>query len=697
MQFSYNWLQSFFPVRLGRKQKLPKPEELARVLTMHSLEVEEIGKNAKDTLFNIDILSNRTHDCLSYMGMAREIHALLGMNLSVPVVKYAALERLIKIKRSARGLRVRVDDKNLCSRYIGVLMSGVKVGPSPAWIKERLGALEQRSINNIVDITNFVMLEMGQPLHAFDADKVDGGIIVRRARDGEKMTTLDDEEVVLNKNILIIADSKAPLAIAGIKGGKKAQITETTKNIILESANFDGPSVRRASRAVGIATDSSLRFAAGLDPNLAGEAMARVMDVVRTVSGGRAVAASDIYPKKLSAVKISLDADKLNAVLGARIDIALAKKILERLGCEVKMKQKKVLLVTPPTRRLDLSIEEDLIEEVGRVYGYENITSRAALIEMALPSRDDAVHYRARMRDLLCGMGFFEAYNYSFVGESDLELIGLPTGRAGASSGKNIFKLVNPTRPEFAFLRPSLMFGLLKNLKENLKHAKDVRFFEMGHVFYKKESDSMALSIASSEWKESKEAFLELKGALIAALESFGVADVWFDDAPESVSEYDGGGNLLHPFQRSEIKIGDKVLGIIGSVHPDTAASYKLKGKAAVCELDFRLLIDFLQKENEYMPVSKFPAVVRDLALLVPRDVRMSEVSDMIENSGGILLKDADLFDVYEGEEFEGRKSFAFHLIFQSDERTLSDSEADKIMENIITALEGNVGWEARR
>lgn len=690
MQFSYNWLQSFFPVRLGRKQKLPKPEELARVLTMHSLEVEEIGKTARDTLFNIDILSNRAHDCLSHMGMAREIHALSAIKLFVPAVKYAELNRLLKAKRYARGLQVRVDDKNLCKRYIGVAMSGVKVGSSPAWIKERLESLGQKSINNIVDATNFVMLETGQPLHAFDANKVDGNIVVRRANDGEKMTTLDGEEVMLNKNILVIADSQAPLAIAGVKGGKKAEITKSTKNIILEAANFDSTSVRRASRATGIATDSSLRFAAGLDPNLAGDAMARTMDIIKIVSGGRAVAAHDIYPKKLSAVKISLYADKLNAVLGTRIDISLVKKILERLGCEVKMKQKKILLVTPPTRRLDIAIEEDLIEEVGRVYGYENITPRAALVEMAAPSRDDAIHYRARMRELLCGMGFFEAYNYSFVGESDLELM-------GASPGKNIFKLANPTRPEFAFLRPSLMFGLLKNLKENLKHAKDVRFFEMGHVFYKRESDSMALSVASSEWKESKEAFLELKGMLIAALESFGAADVWFDDAPERVSEYEGGGNLLHPFQRSEIKIGDQVLGVIGSVHPDVAASYKLKGRAAVCELDFKLLTDCLQKENEYKAVSKFPAVIRDLALLVPQGVRMSEVSDMIENSGGKLLKDADLFDVYEGEEFEGRKSFAFHLIFQSDERTLSDAEADKIMANIIAALESNSDWEVRR
>lgn len=704
MKFSYNWLRSFFSARGGQEQKFPKPDELARILTMRSLEVEGAEKSGKDTLLNVNVLSNRAHDCLSHLDMAREISALLDIKLSIPAAKYATPERLSKVKRPVKKLKVSVTDKDLCSRYVGVFMSGVKVGPSPAWIKERLEVLGQRSINNIVDAANFVMLEMGQPLHAFDADKVDGAIMVRRAKDGEKITTLDGEEVILNKDILVIADNKAPLAIAGIKGGKKAEITSHTKNIILEAANFDGGNIRRTSRAIGIATDSSLRFAASLDPNLAAEAVARLADIIKTEASGKAVSVLDIYPKKLLPVKISLNVEKLNAVLGESIDTSSSKKILERLGCEVKIKQKKTLLVTPPTRRIDLSIEEDLIEEVGRVYGYENIAPKSVLAEIALPSRDDSIYYREHARDLLCGMGFFEAYNYSFVGASDLEMMGLPTGQAGMVSGKNIFKLANPTRPEFAFLRPSLLFGLLKNLKENLKHAKDVRFFEMGHIFYKQESDSMALTVASSEWKESKGAFLELKGALTSFLEAFGVVDVWFDDAPacpvggpERVSEYEGAGVLLHPFQRSEVKVGDQALGVIGSVHPDVAASYKLKAKAAVCELDLRTLLDSSRKENEYMPVSKFPATARDLALLVPQDVRMSEVSDMIENNGSKLLKNSDLFDVYEDEEFEGRKSFAFHLIFQSDNKTLSDTEVDEIMANIFVALESNADWEVRR
>ncbi|MBI2627965.1 MAG: phenylalanine--tRNA ligase subunit beta [Candidatus Niyogibacteria bacterium] len=697
MRVSYNWLQSFFA------KELPKPEKLAELLTLHSFEVENLEKKSGDFLLDIDVLPNRKHDCLSHIGIAREIAAILNYEIKntkreiqnkskIHPVKFASqlFNGVNPVKFASRLFNgIKIQEPKLCFRYIGAIIQGIKTGPSPEWLKERLEVLGQRTINNIVDAVNYAMLELGQPLHAFDADKIEGVIMVRRAENEEKIETLDNEKIKLDKDVLVIADNKSLLAIAGIKGGKKAEITENTKNIILEAANFEPVNIRKTSRRIGLVTDSSLRFSAGLDPELAKEAMERVINLIIQIAGGRqSEPFKDFFLKKRKISAIPLNLKKINSVLGADISRPEVKNILTRLGCSIKEKKGNIFLVTPPSFRLDLEIGEDLIEEVGRIRGYDKITACPAKVELSDFPKNETAVLRSRFKDRLKALGFSEAYNYSFAGEKEIGFFG---------NNRNIFKLKNPSKPEFAFLRPSLLFGLAAVLEKNLKYEKTLKFFEIGKIFCQKEEEKLSLATASLDWRESQEAFFELKGALCSFLESFGLTDYWFDDAFSPGDQFLPGG-FFHPYQASEIKIGEKKIGLIGALHPEAGKEFKIKGKAAFSELDFDLLLNLVAEENEYLPISKYPAVTRDLAILVPIETKMAEVADVIENSGGEFLIDADLFDVYQGKELEEeKKNFAFHLIFQSQEKTLSDQEVDRLMEKIIKALEENPAWETRK
>lgn len=678
MKASFNWLQSFFD------KKLPKPEKLAELLTLRSFEVENLEKKNGDCLLNIDVLPNRKHDCLSHIGIAREIAAITKSKLKNPdnkrIFKSESPESRIK-------LEIKIQEPKLCRRYIGTTIQGVKVGSSPEWLKKRLEIFGQKSINNVVDAANYAMLELGQPLHVFDADKIEGAITVRRA-EGEEIETLDNEKIKLDKDTLVIADNKNLLAIAGIKGGKRAEITKNTKNIILEAANFEPVNIRKTSRRIGLATDSSLRFSAGLDPELAKEAAEQAIDLIIKIAGGRQGWIKDIYLNKRKIYAIPLDFKKINSVLGGDIGRTEVKDILTRLGCSVEEKKENIFSVIPPSFRLDLEREEDLIEETGRIHGYDKIPARPAKVELSDFSKNETTILRSRFKDRLSALGFNEAYNYSFVGEKEICFFG---------DNRNIFKLKNPIKPEFAFLRPSLLFGLAANLERNLKYEKTLKFFEIGKIFYQKEEEKLSLATASLDWKENQEAFFELKGGLSSFLESFGLTDYWFDDAFSAGDQFLRGG-FFHPYQTSEIKIGEKKIGLIGVLHPEAAKEFKIKAKAAFVELDFDSLQDLIAEENEYLPISKYPAVTRDLAILVPLETRMAEVEDVLENSGGEFLIDTDIFDVYQGEEIgEEKKNFAFHLVFQSREKTLSDKEVDGLMEKIIKALEENPAWETRK
>ena len=814
MKISYNWLKEYVA-------KLPKPEKLAEILTMHSFEVKGIEKKRNDFILDIDVLPNRAHDCLSHIGVARECATLLNLKFKIKNLK------LVEDKKIKTGnfVNVEIKDRELCPRYCARYISGVKIGPSPHRLRERLEILGQQSINNIVDAANYVMFEMGQPLHAFDAEKISNSkIIVRRSKKGERITTLDGGNYEFDNDILVIADEKEPLAIAGIKGGKKAEIGKDTKNIILESANFNLNNIHASSRKLGLQTEASLRFEHGLDPNLASEAIDRLASLIQKVAGGKiAQGIIDVYTWKLKPRKISLKIAKVNNVLGTEISEKEIIKILNALGFKTKiisplkeliglaknlvgkpykygastsqeapsvfdcssftrylfrqvgkeiprpsieqievgkiidkkdlkpgdlifskgsgkphynkkypkgvghvglyigngklihasgLKQKvvvgrladfvkssqwrggrriledgdDVLLVDIPTRRLDAEIAEDLIEEIGRVYGYEKIPPKAPVGILASVKRDDALTLKNKVQDILVGLGLTEVYNYSFVGEDDLKIL--------EAKPENYLELKNPLSVDLKYLRHDLLTNLLKNVRENFKYFNEARLFEIGKIYLKDEKMMLAGILAKKDGDENL--FYELKGIVDGLLNKLGISNQWYDDF-EATPDWSN-SKFWHFARSAEIKLDDKEIGFLGEINSEILSKFKIKGKVAAFDINFELLIQLVEEEASYRPPSKYPAAVRDIAVLVNSEDRVTNVLNVINVAGGELVTDVDLFDMYEGEEIpEGKKNLAFHIIFQAQNRTLTDEEVDKIHNKIVQELGRRRGWEVRK
>jgi phenylalanyl-tRNA synthetase beta chain len=679
MKFSYNWLKEYIP-------KLPKPAKLAETLNMHAFEVESIEKHGKDFVLDVKILPNRMADASGHRGLAREIAAILGV-----FIKDAPLKLKESQVRTRDVLKVEVKT-SLCPRYTARVIRGVKVKDSPKWLKDWLLVCGLRSINNIVDATNYVMLDTGQPLHAFDLKKIASSkIIVRMARDGEKIHALGDVAYALSKSMMVIADNERPLAIAGIKGGTSAEISASTRDIVLEAATFDGPTIRTTSQKIKLKTDASARFSVGMDPNLTSEAMERVAALIADIAGGEVLKIPiDIYPKRRVPARILVRTDYVRSVLGEDIKDAEMLSILKRLGFEVKL-TRSVMTVLVPTYRVDVQLEEDVVEEIGRIYGFEHIVAKHPLGELVPPEVELAHTWMDETKDIIVGLGFEEAYNYSFIGESEIAVYN--------ESSEKYLELENPTRREFAYLRRYLLPGLLHNVRENLKYEPTVRMFEMGRTYHPASAkdgymETTNLGLVMAERSSAKDAnlFYELKGVLSTYFERMGV-EVWFDDA-ETIDAH----TPYHPFRRSAIRAGDDLIGVLGEVHPMVLENFGIKAVVAAAEIDFDKLANYISKEKEFAVISKYPSVMRDLAILVPLDVRVEEVTDVIENTGGKLLVDSDLFDIYEGSELpDGKQSLAFHLVFQSPDRTLKDTEVDTIMNSITQALEANLEWEVRK
>ncbi len=649
MIFSYNWLKDYI-------KKLPKPEKLAQILTMHSFEVEEVKKVGKDYVLDIDILPNRGPDCFSHIGIAREIAAVLALKFKL---------KDIKIKENEKKTKdfISVNAKDDCIRYTAKVITDVKVGSSPKWIQERLKVCGLRSINNIVDAANYVMLETGQPLHAFDLDKIEGKkIIVRRAKKGEKIISLDNQRYNLDSDILVIADAKNPLAIAGIKGGKKAEIDKKTKTIVLESANFDSRVVRRGSQKLGLKTDASWRFEHGLDPNLTELAINRVAKLIQEIAKGKVASGLvDFYPKKVLPKKIKLDLKYVEKLLGKKIPKKEIKRILESLGFKYKGN-----IVEVPTFRLDISLQEDLIEEIGRIYGYEKISAAFPVACLIPPKRNFEIFWENMTKDILKELGFTEVYNYSFINEEQTKVF------------KGAIEIENPMSKEQKYLRPSLIPNLLKNIKENLKHFKEIKIFELGKIF-DSQGEKQMLTGATSD------SFYQAKGAVDTLLNKLGISDIYYD-------EYHP-GSFWQKGKCAEIKVSGEKIGCLGQISAD-----RDRVSVVVFDIDFEELAKLCSEEHEYQPISQYPAAVRDLAILVPIDIKVVDVLNKINIAGGALVRDVDLFDIYEGESIgQGKKNLAFHIIYQAEDRTLSTQEINKMQDKIIKALESEPAWQVRR
>lgn len=643
MKISYNWLQDLI------KEKLPQPNKLADLLTMHSFETEAVRQAGKDYLLDVDVLPNRAHDCLSFWGIAREIAAITNSKLQIPNYK-----RIQNPKSKIQSLvKVEVKDKQDCPRYTAAALDNLKVAPSPQWMQERLKVCGLRPISNIVDIANYVMLETGQPLHAFDANKLEAKgkvktIIVRRAKKGEKITTLDNDKYDLDENILVIADEKDPVCIAGIKGGQGPGINGQTKRIILEAANFSPQVIRQGSKQLKLATDASWRFEHQLDPNLTQEAMDMAACLIQDIAGGKTLKGIiDFYPNKIKPRRIKLDLNRVESLLGIKISQKEIKSILTRLGFTVSSD----FQITVPTRRLDVTIQEDLIEEIGRLYGYEKIPSQLPNASLIPPERNEDLVYQNKVREILVNLGFSEVYNYSFVNQ------------------KEKAEVLNPVSQEQKYLRSNLSINLLKNIEDNKKYFERIRLFEIGKVFIKDKSKIIEKKKLGVVLFPAD--FYRLKGIIETLLHKLRITDVWYNETSE--------GNA-----RAEVRISrDDVLGWLND---------------EIFELDFDKVVKLATEERIYLPPSKYPAIVRDIAILVGQGVKVVEVLNAINAVGGSLVRDIDLFDIYQGENIpQGEKNLAFHIIYQADDHTLTDKEVNALQEKIIKVLEEEKGWEVRK
>jgi len=679
MLFSYNLLQSFF------KKKLRQPKKLAEILTMHSFEVEEVERAGDDWVLDIDILPNRGPDCFSHLGIAREISALLDLKLES--LEYTLREEK---KKTKDFIKLEVKSKKDCPRYTAKVFGDVKITPSPKWMRDRLKALGLKPINNVVDIANYVMLEMGQPLHAFDWDKISKQkIIVRRAKRGERIMTLDNERYDLDKDILIIADAKGPLAIAGIKGGKRTEIDKKTKTIVLESANFHPKVIRWSSKKIDLKTDASWRFEHGLDLNLTELALNRVAFLIEKIAKGKVFQGLvDFYPQKVSPKRVQLNLDYVHSLLGVKISPKKLKDILGKLGFQIIQKSKKKLisqfLIKVPTFRLDISSPEDLIEEIGRIYGYYKISSDFPVSALIPPKRNLEIFWENMIKDILKGAGFTEVYSNSFINEKQSKIFGYNLSE--------LIKVKNPPSADYQYLRPSLIPNLIKSFEKNQKFFPEINIFELGKTFKKsKKREKRALLGLMN-----KSVFYKAKGVIDLLLNSLGISDIWYDQYQPTPEE--SKVSIWNFKKCAEIKVGNQEIGFLGEVSLRVIEKLKLDSKITLFDLDFDKLLKLVSEEQEFSPISPYPAAIRDIAVLVPRGTLVEEVLNKIEVAGGELIRDVDLFDIYEGKELPaGKKNLAFHIVYQAEDRTLSSKEVDKIQNKIVKTLEKELDWEVRR
>lgn len=680
MFFSYNWLQSFF------KQKLPKPEKLVEILEMHLFEIEDLKKKNNDWVFDIDVLTNRLCDCGGHIGMAREIGAILKIKYNIKNITVVREKNL----DTKDFLEIEVQDKDLCPRYSATIIMGVKVKDSPLWMQERLISCGLQPINNIVDATNYIMLETGQPLHAFDFDKISSDIknknkkkiIVRCARDGEKIITLEGKKYDLSKDILLIADSDGPLALAGIKGGKKAEITNDTVNIVLESANFKNSSIYKTSKKLDLKTDASLRFSAGFDPNMTEFAINRLVGLIQEVAGGKvAKNLIDFYPQKLFPKNIKINLDYIQSLLGVKISQKEVINILKSLDFKIKDSKSKILNIEVPTFRQDISIEEDIIEEIGRIYGYTNIIPSLPKVKINLPSQNQQFIYQKESRKFFKEFKFLEVLNYSFLKE----------GWETFFSKENLIEMEKPLSANTRYLRPSLIPNLVENIIYNQRYQKDLSFFEIGRIFYKK-GQNLVESIYIGGATIGANIFFELKGILELFFKNFGISKFSFEPLNKN-SEFFG-KSFLNLKRSSEIKIKNLTIGLLGELNQKIYFDNSLKDPVYVFEINFDEFAKFIFPKIKYQPLPKYPEVSRDISIICHKDTPAGKIIKIINNAGKKLIKDIQLFDIYEKDN---KKTLSFHIIYQSKKRSLSSEDVALIEKDIIKAIEKYQDFQVKR
>lgn len=631
--------------------------------------------NLRNTVVDFEITPNRP-DCLSMIGMAREAAATFGSRVAYPETQCRKEEGKAK-----DFIEIEIKKPELCRRYVGRIATDIKIEPSPLWMQKRLMFAGMRPINNIVDITNYVMLEYGQPIHAFDIrDIEDNKIIVDTAEEGELFTTLDGTQRKLTGSMLMIKDGKRSVGIAGVMGGLNSEIKDDTSTILIECANFNGDSIRSTSKKLALRTEASSRFEKGIDPNLCEAAADRVCRLIEILGAGKIIkGAVDVYPVKPEAYSVNVRVDRVNKVLGTEISGKDMADILESLEMEVTRLGNN-MKVTPPSVRQDLQEEIDFIEEIARIYGYDKLP-----MTMPRGSEEAGKSKERTLKDLarnaMTAMGANEIQTYSFVSPKGVDNVRIDED----SWERNFVRLINPLGEENSVMRtiltPNMMEVLGRNYSRNIPK---VRAFEIGNTFFKSlveeealpdERDSMAIGCYGEG-----ESFYTLKGMVEELFAILGIHGASY--VPES--DY----GVYHPGRCARIMYQDTELGIMGEVHPDVTEKYGIGTRCYCCELAFDQVMSHANTVKYYKPLPKYPAISRDIALLANEDIYVAEMESVIREAGGHLLEKVELFDVYRGKQVqEGKKSVAFNLTYRAADRTLTDEEVVKVHQKVLDAL----------
>ncbi len=670
MKATYSWLKEYCPAPLSA-------EEAADRLTMSGLEVEELRPTAGDHFFEVEVTTNRP-DLLGVIGIARELSALTGTELKMPPTDFEEGE-------SVDGMAaVEVQDAELCPRYTARVITGVKVGPSPAWLVERLESIGLRSVNNVVDVTNFVLMECGQPLHAFDLEKLrDRKVVVRRAADGETMLAIDGRSYDLNSEMLVIAGSSRPVAVAGVMGGLETEVSESTTSVLLESAEFESTSVRRTSRVLGLSSDSSYRFERGVDPEGVEWASRRAARLIRETAGGEiARGVIDVRAVPFEPRDVGMRISRLNALIGRQIPAEDSRKILKGLGFAVRSGCDERLIVTVPSHRNDVTREVDLIEEVARIYGYDKVPARTTLhVTVGRKSTFEVAADKAG--DILTGLGFCEVVTNSFA---DAETSAL----ASPWTDDEAISFSNPVRSHECFLRRMLLPSLLavKNTNQ-ARGTPRVEIFEIGTAYLPRSGEKLPEEQTCLAVLE-EDGFFELKGVLDVLAASF-LLESAVSWRPLEFDFFESG-------RAAELMLDGERLAVMGEVSRVMAERYDLSNQPFAAEVNFDLLVRKCGLDRVYKPFPVFPSVMRDLAVIVGEEVAWSSIVGCVEKAAPEVLQSVQFFDIYRGKQVaSGKKSIAFSLTFQAADRTLTGAEVDVAVENVVQALKAELGADLRR
>ena len=639
-----------------------------------------------DDVIDFEILSNRP-DCLSVLGLAKEASSALDTPIRVPVPEFKENDESI-----GDYVSVEVDAPDLCPRYLAKAVKNVRIAPSPDWMKRRLKAAGVRPINNIVDITNFVMLETGQPMHAFDYDDIRGHkIIVRRAAEGEKMTTLDGKERVFNDRALLIADGEGAIGIAGIMGGENSEIKDTTTTVVFESAKFMYGNIRQTARALGMSTEASMRFSKGVDEVNSEYAIKRACQLVEMLGAGEVVGGTiDVCSADLSDRTIRLKASRVNELLGTDIPVETMISCLERVFIKTTLEGDE-LVCSVPHYRGDMERDADVIEEVARIYGYDNIPAAPIKGGMMAKVDNHSLLFQSVLKRFAVDLGFYEAVTYSFTGEAAWDKLTLPADHPM----RKAVRIINPLGDDKGYMRTTLIADMLDVIAGNVRRKnKNVRLFELNRVFIAdelpltdklpKEPVKLVLGGCGQDMD-----FYELKGAVQNIIEKLRIK--------EPVEYIAGGEVFFHPGRCARVVIDGVEVAQLGEIHPDVQKNFEIAGRTYIAEIDVDKLMQFENGFIRFAKLPKYPAVERDIAVVVDKAVEAGAVLKVIMENGGDYIEGAELFDVYEGDRIEaGKKSVAYALSFRSENETLTDDMISGDMQKIISALASELGAALR-